>query len=196
MYHDEPLVSVRSESCCPRDSGAAGSTPAARFGGPCTAFQQVLRSAVFPPRNAARRTSDVLSCLRRERSGRAPRSLDSDDSEPIFVAPRERSRRGNRLRTSFTLSRLPPRPTNRPKRVALDRSSRTIARATQEEVLQRFTDPRALLRASCPRLSRESRAARSRSLRRPHRPPSLAKTNDDDAHAPVRCDHEARASCS
>jgi hypothetical protein len=80
-------------------------------------------------------------------------------SEPIFVAPRERSRRGNRLRTSFTLSRLPPRPTNRPKRVALDRSSRTIARATQEELLQRFTDPRALLRASSPRLSRAGQRA-------------------------------------
>jgi len=58
-----PTVSVRSESCCPRDSGAAGSTPATHFGGPCAAFRAALRAAAFTPRHAARRASDVLSAF-------------------------------------------------------------------------------------------------------------------------------------
>jgi len=64
--------------------------------------------------------------------GTSPALAYSESSEPSFVAPRERSRRGIRLRTPFILSCLPPRPTNRPKRVALRSVQPTIARATQK----------------------------------------------------------------
>lgn len=64
--------------------------------------------------------------------GTSPALAYSESSEPSFVAPRERSRRGIRLRTPFLLSCLPPRPTNRPKRVALRSVQPMIARATQE----------------------------------------------------------------
>lgn len=47
-------------------------------------FSRFCAPRYFPPRHAARRTSDVLSCLRRERSGRAPRSLVSDELRADF----------------------------------------------------------------------------------------------------------------
>lgn len=179
----------------PRESGASGSTPVARFGDPCTASQQLC-----VPRHFLRVTPHgvpltSLVCFRRERSGRAPRSH-------IARAPsRAPSRRVNgravrfRLRTPSTLSCLSPRPTNRPERVALDRSSRTIARATRRELLQLSPTLGTSQRHKPPPLT--SRATRGRSLGRPRRSTSLVKRIDELARAPVRCDHEARVpSCS
>lgn len=125
-----PTVSVCSESC----SHATREPPVQRRQ-PASAVRALpfssLRSAALPPRYAARRTSDVLGCSHRERSGRAPRSH-------VARAPsRAPSRRVNGRAGRFDSGRLPlfsclsPRPTNRPERVALDRSSRTIARATR-----------------------------------------------------------------
>lgn len=126
-----PTVSVCSESCCPRDSGAAGSTPVARFGDPCAAFQQLC-----VPRHLLRVTPHGVPltslALSPRAIGTSPALAYSESSEPSFVAPRERSRRGIRLRTPFLLSCLPPRPTNRPKRVALRSVQPMIARATQK----------------------------------------------------------------
>lgn len=152
-----PTVSVRSESCCPRDSGAAGSTPATHFGDPCAAFQQhcARRDLLRLAPHGVPLTSSILSP---RAIGTSPALAWCESSEPSFVAPRERSRRGIRLRTPFTLSCLSPRPTNRPKRVALDRSSRQ-SRKRHSELLQRFTDPRALLGATSPRLSRVGQRA-------------------------------------
>lgn len=159
----------------PRDSGASGSTPAARFGGPCTAFQQLCA-----PRHFLRVTPHgvpltSLVCSRRERSGRAPRPH-------IARAPsRAPSRRVNGRAGRFDSGRLPlfsclwPQPTNRPKRVALDRSSRTIARATQKELLQlsptlgHFSAPQAPA-------SHESGNARPK----PGAPSSLRFTREED----------------
>jgi len=125
---------------------------------PASAVRALLPSSYCVPRHFLRVTPHGVPltslALSPRAIGTSPALAYSESSEPSFVAPRERSRRGIRLRTPFILSCLPPRPTNRPKRVALRSVQPTIARATREELLQRFTDPRALLSATSPRLSR------------------------------------------
>lgn len=186
----------------PRDSGASGSTPAARFGGPCTAFQQLCA-----PRHFLRVTPHgvpltSLVCSRRERSGRAPRPH-------IARAPsRAPSRRVNGRAGRFDSGRLPllsclwTQPTNRPKRVAR-RSVQAHKGGPAERSRERhkksfcnFHRPSGTSqRHKPPPLT--SRATRGRSLGRPRLSPSLVKRIDDDTRAPVRCSVRGpRSSCS
>jgi hypothetical protein len=179
----------------PRDSGAPGSTPEARFGGPCTASRHLCA-----PRHFLRVTPHgvpltSLVGFRRERSGRAPRSR-------IARAPsRAPSRRVNGRAGRFDSGRLPlfsclpPRPTDRPERVALHRSSRTIARATQQELLQlsptlgHFSAPQAPA-------SHESGNARPK----PGAPSPLRFTREEDRRRHLRAgemrSRGPRSSCS
>jgi len=127
---------ARPSRCVPNRVAHAIREPPVLRRWPASAVRALLfsRIACRGIYSASRRTACLLTslALSPRAIGTSPALAYSESSEPSFVAPRERSRRGIRLRTPFLLSCLPPRPTNRPKRVALRSVQPMIARATQK----------------------------------------------------------------
>jgi len=128
--------------------------------------------------------------------GTSPAPAYSESCEPTGGAPRKRSCQLGSAPDAFHS----PRASRRGRRIDRNESrsigpaERSRERRTRASAVF-STDPRALLRA----LAFPSRArgtARSRSLRRRCRSPSLVRLNDNCAHAPVRCNAEASSSRS